>query len=132
MKNSLNIVLVALTLVVLGCSCQRLQEIAEQQKSNPSSTPSVSNTTASPYSTPTATTGGRSTGLTLDKYNQIKNGMTYREVVDIVGIEGTEVMSSGEGKYKVTSYQWKGENFEFLTIVLMGDKVTSKTQANLK
>jgi hypothetical protein len=58
--------------------------------------------------------------------------MSYKEVKDIIGKEGTETMSSGNGKYKVTSYQWKGDGFAFISVVLMGDKVTSKVQANLE
>ncbi len=132
MKNSINMALVALLFVVLGCSCPQMQELANQQRTTSTPTDSSPTNAGNAASKPSTTTASKSAGLTLDKYNQIKNGMSYQEVVSVVGSEGTEVMSSGEGKYKVTSYQWKGENFEFLTIVLMGDKVTSKTQANLK
>ena len=131
MKNSVNLVFVALLFVVLGCSCPKLQELANKQSSTPSSTPVLSNTASSPSNTnPGSAT--KNSGLTLEKYNQIKNGMSYQDVVNIVGSEGSEIMSSGEGKYKVTSYQWKGDDFKYLNIVLMGDKVTSKTQANLE
>ena len=58
--------------------------------------------------------------------------MTYKEVVDIIGREGVQQMSSGEGKYKVESYKWEGENYQFLTVIFTADKVSSKVQANLK
>jgi hypothetical protein len=70
--------------------------------------------------------------LTLDNYNKIKNGMTYDEVIDIMGSEGTENMTAGSGAYEVKSYQWKGDNFKFISIVFMGGKVTSKVQSNLE
>jgi len=70
--------------------------------------------------------------LTLDKYKRLRNGMTYAEVVAIIGREGVETMSSGEGKYKVTSYKWEGDDFQMIYVTLMGDKLTSKTHANLK
>ena len=128
MKNLFNIGFVVLILVVLGCNCQKIQELANEGKSTPSSTPATS---SSPASSP-ASTDKKITGLTLDKYNQIKNGMTYKEVRDIIGSDGTQTMSSGEGKYKVESYKWEGENFQYLSIVTMGDKVTSKVQNGLK
>jgi Beta-lactamase inhibitor (BLIP) len=130
MKNLFNLGFVVLLLVVLGCNCQqKLQEIANQSKT-PSSTPSTSSNTSS---SPTSSSSPASkSSLSLDKYNQIKNGMTYKEVVAIIGSDGTETSSSGEGKYKVTSYQWKGGDYEYIYGVFMGDKLTSKTQANLK
>lgn len=128
-KNTLNIVLIALVLVVMGCQCGKLQELSNSSSSSPSSSPSTS---SSPSDSKTETKPENKSGLTLDKYNKLKNGMTYKEVVEIMGSEGVETMSSGEGKYKVTSYKWEGDNFQMVYVTLMGDKLTSKTQANLK
>ena len=128
-KNTLNIVLIALVLVVLGCQCGKLNELTNQGSSTPtSSSPSSSPSTDSKTDTKPA----EKVGLTLDKYNRIKNGMSYKEVVDIIGSEGTETLSSGDGKYKVESYKWEGGDFQFIYVTLMGGKVSSKTQANLK
>lgn len=131
MKNLFNLGFVVLLLVVLGCNCQRkLQEIADQAKTpTPSSSPSTSSN--SPTSSSPSTSDKKS-GLTLDKFNQIKNGMTYKEVIAIIGSEGTQTMSSGEGKYKVESYKWEGDNYQYLSVVFMGDKVNSKVQNGLK
>ena len=129
MKNLYNIGFVALVLVVLGCNCQKLQELANEGKSRPSTSPT---TASSPSTTTSPGSTDKKTGLTLDKFNQVKNGMTYKEVVDIMGSEGTQTLSSGDGKYKVESYKWEGENFQFITITLMGDKVNSKYQNGLK
>jgi hypothetical protein len=130
MKNLYNLGFIALLLVVLGCNCQKLQELANEGKTPPPSTPSTS---SSPSGTSTpASTDAKKTGLTMDKYNQIKNGMTYDEVKNIMGSEGTQTMSSGEGKYKVESYKWEGDDYKYIQIVFMGDKVSSKVQANLK
>lgn len=127
MKNSLNLVLVMLFFVVLGCSCPNMEEIAKQVENSSSNS---TNTSSSPSNSSSPSSSSK--GLTLEKYNQIKNGMSYKEVVDILGGEGTETMSSGEGKYKVESYKWEGDNYQFVTIVMTGGKVTSKFQANLK
>jgi hypothetical protein len=130
MKNLYNIGFVALLLVVLGCNCQKLQELANEGKSTPASTPSTSSSPLSNSSSPAST--DKKSGLTMDKYNQIKNGMSYQEVKDIIGGEGTQTMSSGEGKYKVESYKWEGDDYQFISVVFMGGKVNSKVQANLK
>ena len=130
MKNLYNIGFVVLLLAVLGCNCQKLQELANEGKTSPTATPS---TTSSPSSTSSpASTDSKKTGLTMDKYNQIKNGMSYDEVKTIIGSEGTQTMSSGEGKYKVESYKWDGDDYQFISVVFMGGKVNSKVQANLK
>ena len=128
MKNLYNAGFAVLFLVVLGCNCQRLQELANESKTPPSSSPS---TTSSPSSSSSPGSSDKK-ALTLDKYNQIKNGMSYKEVVDIMGSEGTQTMSSGEGKYKVESYKWEGDNYQFVSIVFMGEKVNSKVQNGLK
>jgi hypothetical protein len=130
MKNLYNAGFAVLMLVVLGCNCQKLQDLANESKTTPASTPVVSNGSTSPVSTPAKS--GKNSSLTLDKYNQIKNGMSYAEVVEIMGSAGTETMSSGEGKYKVESYKWEGDNYQFVTVILMGGKVNSKVQNGLK
>ena len=129
MKNLYNFGFVALLLVVLGCNCQRFQELSGPNKTPTGSTPSISispSTTSSPAST------DKKSGLTLDKFNQIKNGMTYKEVIDIMGSEGAQIASSGEGKYKVESYKWDGENFQYVLVTFMGEKMYSKNQNGLK
>jgi hypothetical protein len=67
----------------------------------------------------------------MAKYNQIKNDMSYAQVSDILGGEGVEQMSSGKGQYRVTSYKW-GSDSAWVTVIFMGDKVSSKVQYGLK
>ena len=128
-SNALSLVLVIGIFVVIGCSCPRLSGLG-QRPSGTSNTTSNTTTVSNTASRPTS--GSSKSGLSMDKYNQLKNGMNYKQVVEILGGEGTETMSSGEGKYKVTSYKWEGEDFQFVTAVFMDDKMTSKVQANLK
>jgi hypothetical protein len=68
----------------------------------------------------------------MEQFNKLKNGMTLKEVTEIMGGEGVQQSSSGEGKYKVETYKWEGEQFQFVSVVFMGGKVYSKVQANLK
>lgn len=128
MKNSFNLGFIVLVLVVLGCSCPKLDELAKNDSSSPSPTPSA---TSSPSSSPgTKTTSGSE--ITKEKYDQIKNGMSYKQVVEIIGSEGEETSSSQIGRYKVSSYKWQGPGFTMIYGVFNNDKLTSKTQANLK
>ncbi len=129
MKNLLNLGFIVLLLVVLGCNCQqKLQEIAESSKT-PSSTPTtLSNTSSSPASSPST----RSSGLTKAKFEQLQNGMSYKEVVSILGKEGVEVSSSQIGKTKITSMRWQDPNNEVIYVNFTNDKMTFKSEANLK
>ena len=130
MKNSLNFGLVALLFVVLGCSCPFLKNLKLDEKEDapkPAATPFVANT-----ATPKVKSSDKTASLTLDDYNQLKNGMSKSEVEQILGGEGEQVSSSEIGKYKIETYKWQGENFSFVIITFRNDKVFSKSQANLK
>jgi hypothetical protein len=115
-----------LCLVVLGCSCPQIQEIARQVENN--------STNASNTSTPAtdSTPATSNLKLTPAKYNQLKDGMSYKEVSEILGSEGVEQMSSGKGDFKVTSYKWEESDLKWATVVFMGDKLTSKVQYGIK
>ena len=134
MKNLYNFGFVVLLLVVLGCNCQKLKELADESRTASSPTPYAANTSSSPTNTASSTPAkSSSTDLTLAKYNQVKNGMTYKEVVDIMGSEGVQQSSSGEGKYKVETYKWEGnEPYQFISVIFMDEKVYSKIQAGVK
>ncbi len=130
MKNSLNFGLVALLFVVLGCSCPFLKNLKLDEKEDapkPAATPFVANT-----ATPKVKSSDKTASLTLNDYNQLKNGMSKSEVEQILGGEGEQVSSSEIGKYKIETYKWQGENFSFVIITFRNDKVFSKSQANLK
>lgn len=130
MKNLLNLGFIALLLVVLGCSCPFLKDLKLDEKENsptPAATPFLANT-----STPKVKTSDKTASLTMNDYNQLKNGMSKSEVEKILGGEGEQVSSSEIGKYKIETYKWQGENFSFIIITFRNDKVFSKSQANLK
>jgi hypothetical protein len=132
-SNALSLVLVIGLFFVVGCACPNLYDLVRDGSPPDTSGTPVGNTTVSDTNGNSNSSKSTSkSGLSMEKYNQIKNGMNYKQVVEILGSEGTETMSSGEGKYKVTAYKWDGENYQFVNVVFMGDKVTSKVQANLK
>lgn len=85
-------------------------------------------------STPAATTSEGT--ITKAEFEQIKNGMTYEEVVKIVGGEGeliTESGTPGEESYTVAyQYTGKGSVGANANFMFQGGKLITKAQAGLK
>ena len=129
MKNSANLGFVALLLMVLGCACPKINDLGggDNRSSNvaPNATPFAANTT----DTPKTNSGAE---ISMAKYEQIKNGMTYADAVRILGSEGSEVSSSEIGKYKTATYKWDGANYSFIILTFQNDKLIFKTQSNVK
>jgi outer membrane protein assembly factor BamE (lipoprotein component of BamABCDE complex) len=127
--NALSLVITVFVFLVIACSCPSMSEIQkkieeEQQRQSRSNSSNSSNTGAVKSSLKNA--------LSLEQYNRLKTGMTYDEVADIMGSPGTETSSSQIGRFKTSSYKWEGEDFQMVLCVFSNDKLTSKTQANLK
>lgn len=77
------------------------------------------------------------TKITLEEFNQIETGMTYEQVVEIIGTEGTVMSESditGDGQYKTTIYSWQGEGSlgANANITFQTGKVVSKAQFGLE
>ena len=73
-------------------------------------------------------------GVTLANYNRLKEGMSYNQVVAILGSEGKELSSSSLGGYKMVMYQWNAVNGRGanMNAVFQNGKLFSKAQAGLK
>ncbi|MNW47802.1 hypothetical protein D3C74_251450 [compost metagenome] len=73
--------------------------------------------------------------ITQEQYDKISNGMTYEEVINIVGGEGeviTETGEKGSDMYGIgVMYQGK-EGTGTANFVFIGDKLQSKSQFGLK
>lgn len=74
--------------------------------------------------------------ITLEEFNQIKTGMTYDEVVKIIGGEGVVLSESNIGnseQYHTIIYKWEGKGSigANANITIQGGKVISKAQAGL-
>ena len=52
----------------------------------------------------------------MAKYDQLKDGMSYKEVVDIIGKEGTEQSSSKVGSTVIKTMKWQGDDYEFIFV----------------
>ena len=71
--------------------------------------------------------------ITLSQYQQIKEGMTYQKVVDIVGSEGALTADSNVDGEKMQVYTWIGkDSYAVAEIGFQNGKVISMTQVGLK
>lgn len=129
MRNGLNIALITLFLVVLGCSCpSKLIEIVNKNsRVSERSTPTASST---PEGASTSATEGEY-DVTMAKYNQVRIGMKRSDVERIFGGKGTEYYSGKGGGVSFTSVKWVGEKYKTILVSFRDDKVTSKSQVGL-
>lgn len=127
MKNFFNLGFIVLILVVLGCNCSKLDEFTKKGSSTPapSSTPYVSTTPAT-----SPTTSG--SGLTKDKFNQIKKGMARADVEKLLGGAGEEVSSSSGGGHTYTVVKWADPNYAYIILTFDNGKVWTMSQGGLK
>lgn len=74
--------------------------------------------------------------ITLEKFNKIETGMSYEQVIEIIGEEGTtlsETNISNDEKYHTVMYSWKAKNgIANANVTFQGNKVISKAQIGLK
>lgn len=71
--------------------------------------------------------------MTLEKFNKIETGMTYQQVVDIIGEEGTLSTESSYGSQSMKVYYWYASNgISNATISFMNGNVTAKSQIGLE
>nr|DAX89274.1 MAG TPA: Protein of unknown function (DUF4236) [Caudoviricetes sp.] len=83
--------------------------------------------------------------ITLDEFNKIQTGMTYDEVVKIIGsqgellsqadmeLKGLEELGIKSGDLKTEMYMWYGaDNISNANVMFQGGKVISKAQLGLK
>ena len=75
--------------------------------------------------------------ISLEEYNQIKTGMEYQEVFDIIGSRGEELAASDLGfsdEYYTVIFTWDGDGTlgANANVTFQGGKVTSKAQAGLE
>ena len=133
MKKSLSLVLIALMFVVLGCSLDRFTG-GDGDDSAPTpvsdSSDSKSDDKSDDSSSDSSSSGGGD--LTMENYEKIKSGASYSEVKEILGSEGTETRSSSVGNSEYKSYKWEGDKFVRIYVNFKDDKMTSKSQTNLK
>ncbi len=138
------------TVALLGClwlalilGCTALKESSDSgQTTSPTTSPTNTATTSSSparsatNNSPTnadipASTGG----ITLSNFNRLRNGMTYAQVVQILGKEGEESGVLEGGGDKVVVYKWDADqdgSGATMTAFFKNGKLDSKLQFGLK
>lgn len=84
----------------------------------------------------------RNKGITLEAYNSVTEGMSYKQVVDIIGKEGEQSSVSTAGPAATESerqfidatvtYTWKKTDNTSMSCIFTDDSLTFKTQIGLK
>lgn len=75
--------------------------------------------------------GNKDAGITLDKYNQVTEGMTYDEVKAILG-EGQLTSQTKIMDIESIIYSWINKDGSNANFTFSGDKLDMKAQFNLK
>lgn len=77
--------------------------------------------------------------VSFDSYNKIQNGMSYKNVVAIIGAEGEEMSRSKMdgvpgvmASIETTMYQWVNDNGSNMNAMFQNDKLMQKAQFGLK
>ena len=117
-------VFLGIVLLIIGL----LLFAAGMGNSGTSSGPSKASETPEPTNKPT---------ISLEEFNAIETGMTYEEVVAIVGSEGemlSEVDMGVGDEYVTRMYTWEGEGSlgANANVTIQGGAVVAKAQIGLK
>ena len=70
--------------------------------------------------------------VTKAAYDRIETGMSYREVVALIGWEGEELSRSELAGYITVMYAWKNPTGSNMNVMFQNDKVVSKAQFGLR
>lgn len=72
--------------------------------------------------------------ITKDEFNQIKTGMSYDEVCEIIGSAGTLSSSVSSNGISISIYTWYGGGMAGANanVTFTNDSVTGKAQVGLK
>lgn len=71
-------------------------------------------------------------GITMRAYEKLTDGMSYSDVVTMIGIEGKEQSSSNLGGEQTRIMSWQSKSFSVITIVFINGKLASKSQFGLE
>jgi len=69
--------------------------------------------------------------ITKQEYNQIRTGMSYTEVVNIIGEHGEETVRTSMAGYTTVAYQWVNFDGSNAQLMFQNGKLITMAQAGL-
>ncbi|RAL21426.1 DUF3862 domain-containing protein [Thermoflavimicrobium daqui] len=106
--------------------------VEETTQAATSESSSQENSTPEPSSQPVEQNATENKEVTMEKFKQIKSGMSYEEVVKIIGFEGTEMSSNELAGIKTVMYSWQNDDGSNMNAMFQNNKLNSKAQFGLK
>jgi hypothetical protein len=70
--------------------------------------------------------------ITREKYSQIENGMSYQQVVGIIGCGGEETAKNNIGFVETVMYQWINSDGSNMNALFQNDGLIQKAQFGLE
>jgi hypothetical protein len=70
--------------------------------------------------------------VTMAEFNQIQDGMTYRQVTQIIGHPGKELSSTNITGVSTKMYSWGGGAFGSMTAIFQNGRLVTKSQSMLR
>ena len=103
------------------------------QAGGATSAPASPSETASTSATSAAATDGEKVPATLARFSKVKEGMTYKQVVAILGAPHVVIGKQTSGDITVEIYGWYGaDQFTTAVVSITNGKVTAVRQSGLK
>lgn len=115
--------LVILIAIVLGCT-------PKSDSSKPTASAPKTTTESTPARTPEPPKP--ETGVTQANFQKLKTGMTYADVVEILGAEGELISETDIGGFKTEMYVWKAGFMANMNATFQRGKLVSKAQLGLE
>ena len=69
---------------------------------------------------------GFGASVSQDEYESLRDGMTYQEVVQVIGGEGSLVADMGIMGARIRSYQWHGPSTKMVVLNFDGNRLSGK------
>jgi hypothetical protein len=70
--------------------------------------------------------------VTQAQYDRIREGMTYEQVLDVIGTDGQELSRSNMAGYSTVMYSWTNPNGSNMNAMFQNDRLINKAQFGLR